>query len=358
MSNIPEDDLRAIEAVMNEEFNAGVSSPEAVTVVEAPVVDTPDLTVDDTTGRLRGPDGKFVAKSSVLEEVQDGEEEPSESQVLSEDPENAEGDGLEANADSQEEEDAYVLELEDPELLELIENKYGGDVGKALASLKDAQSLIGRQGNELGELRQLQEKFEELQNFLFMQSQAGSVDWDEAIAEDPEAALRLAAQYQNQDAFESSLEAWAQIEPMKAFLFLQEMSRQQEAPPTTSLEAEMEGLKAKHPDLLNRLPAIQEEARQRPALAALLQNQDPRVRAEALEGLYHLASSRETSSATSKAAKTIILKAKAEADAAKQDASVVSASNSSAAVVAPTNANDALQQALREMSGLDDLVIV
>jgi len=333
-------DLTAIEAVMNEEFNAGVSEPdEPILEVDTPAA--PPITVDDATDRLRGPDGKFVSKDSVLEE---------------ETPE-AEAPEVEETPEAEEEGD-YVLELDDPELLELIENKYGGDVGKALASLKEAQSLIGRQGNELGELRQLQDKFEELQNFLFMQSQAGSVDWDEAIAEDPEQAIKLAAQYQNQEAFEAGLEAWAQVEPMKAFLFLQEFSRQVEAPPTTSLEAEMEGLKAKHPDLLNRLPAIQEEARQRPALAALLQNQDPKVRAEALEGLYHLASSRETSSATSKAAKTIILKAKAEADAAKQDASVLSASNSSAAVVAPTNANDALQQALREMSGLDDLVIV
>lgn len=352
--SIPEDALDAIEAVMNDEFNAGVSSVETVEVGAAhPEVDTPDLIIDDQ-GRTRGPDGKFASLKDAApgpSGEDSGEEEvPADVGI---EPE-AESEGLQ-EAD---EEDAYVLELDDPEILDLVETKYGGDIGKALAGLKEAQSLIGRQGNELGELRELRSQLEQLQEYLFMQNEASGVDWEEAIAEDPEAAARLAAQYQNQDAFEQALEAWAQESPVKVFTFLQEAQATANAPQPVSLEEAIGAVKERHPDILNKMPSIQEEARQRPALARLLQDPDPQTRAEALEDLYVLASSRTSASETSKAAKTIILKAKAEADAAKSDASVVSASNTSAAAVAPVNANDALQQALRELSGLDDLVIV
>jgi len=366
VSSIPEEALAAIEALVDQEFNAGVSSGEATVEVGEARKDTPDLTFDDQ-GRAHGPDGKFASVEGSAEEdiptavgteqkVEDGQEQPGESEAGQEAASDAEGDGLEANADG-EEEDQLVLEL-DEAVLELIDTKYGGDIEKALNSLLEAQSLIGKQGNELGELRELRQQFDQLQQSLFLQSQAQGVDWDEVIAEDPEQATRLAAQYQNPQAFEQALEAWAQLEPVKVFTFLQEAQNAEDAPEPTTLEAEIDALKAKHPDLQSRLPDIQKEAEQRPALARLLQDEDPRVRAEALEDLYHLAGSRTVASDTSKAAKAIILRAKAEADSAKSDASVVSASNTSAAVAAPTNPNEGLQQALRELSGLDDLVIV
>ena len=371
--NIPEDALDAIEAVMNTEFNAGVSSVEAVEVGAAhPEVDTPDLIIDNQ-GRTRTPDGKFAslkdavpgsAQADIPTDVGIGQEaEHGEEEVRQESPEATDQADLDWTEEKEpeeapsEEEDAYVLELEE-DILDLVESKYGGDINKALASLREAQSLIGRQGNELGELRELKEQFGQLQNFLLMQQQAQQVDWDEIIMDDPEAAVRLAAQYQNQDAFETALEAWAVESPVKVFAFLQEATQAQQKEPETTLEAEMEAFKQRHPDVLDKMPSIQEEARKRPVLAAMLQSGDPRARAEALEDLYDLASSRTSASETSKAARTIILKAQAEAEAAKKEASVVSASNTSAAAAAPVNANEALQQALRDLSGLDDLVIV
>lgn len=321
--------------------------------------DTSAAPVD--TGQPRGADGRFVPKQEQeqQEEVGEetsGEEESGEPEVESEETPDAEGDGLETDADGEEE--AYVLELDDPELLDLLNTKYGGDVGKALQGLKEAQSLIGRQGSELGELRELRQQIESLQELMSLQQQAASIDWDEVISEDPQQAVLLAAQYQNMAAFEQAITAWAAVEPIQAFTFLQSVQNEAAAPPPTTLESEVDALKAKYPDLQQRLPAIEETAAKRPALAGLLQSEDPRVRAQALEDLYHLSGGASTAD-TSTAARKIILRAKAEEDAAKADASVVSASNNAPPPEPPPSGDDALVETLQQYLGLgDDFKIV
>lgn len=353
---MPEEFLAAIESVMNDEFNAGTQASDAPVEVGGAREDTPDLTFD-AQGRAHGPDGKFapvLATGSAEEDLPTdvGTESEAEEEV-------SVGEAPDSPEASDEEEDAYVLEIDDPELLELVDTKYGGDIVAALRGLREAQSLIGRQGNELGELRQQVEQIPTLLQQMFSQQQASqSVDWDELIEEDPEQAVYMAAQMQNHAAMQEALRGWAQNDPFSAFMFLQQAS--QPAPPEPpSLEQAVDGLKGKYPDLTERLPAIEQEAAKRPALARLLQDQDPETRVQALEDLYVLSGGREQALETPrKAARQVLLRAKAEADSAKSDAAVVSASNTSAAAAAPVNANDALQQVLRDLSGLDDLQIV
>lgn len=321
----------------------------------------------------RGPDGRFVSQQDSAQsdipadggiegEVEDAEGGASEQQTLPADQEDAEGDGLEADADSQEEvpSDDIVLDAETLGIGEdhVLFTKYNGDLAAALNALGDAQSTIGRQGTELGELRELKNQLDSLQSLITLQNQAQGIDWDEAIAEDPKEAVLLAAQYQNPQAFEQAIEAWAAEEPIQAFTFLQQVAAEAEQPPPTTLETEIEGLKAKYPDLQTRLPVIQQEAEKRPALARLLNDEDPRTRAQALEDLYHLSGS-QVAPDTSQAARQVILRARAEADEERSSASVVSQSNTSPPPEPPTSGDQMLVETLQQHLGLgDDFKIV
>lgn len=313
--------------------------------------DTPAAPVDT---QPRGADGKFIPKEEeVVPEPEGYTEEVAVESVPEEEAEEAEDQPVaEVDDDSD-----IVLEL-DEGVLDLVNTKYGGDIGKALEALQEAQSVIGRQGTELGELRELRTQVDSLRELMTLQQQASSVDWDEAIADNPEQAVHLALQYQNPQAFEEALESWAATEPIKAFTFLQEIQQAVTAPPPTSLESEMEALRGRYPDIQQRLPAIEKAAGERPALARLLNDEDPRTRAQALEDLYHLSAGAGTPD-TSKAAKRIVLQARAEADAAKADAAVVSASNTAPPPAPAPSGDQMLAETLQEYLGLgDDFKIV
>lgn len=303
----------------------------------------------------RGDDGRFIAKEEVPSEEPVTEEAPvvEEEAPAAEPVAEAEEVAVEEEAPADE---PLYLDL-DEETLELLDSKYGGDIAKALTSLRESERVIGRQGNELGELRQLKEQLDSLQNLITLQQQGQGIDWDEIIEEDPQQAVMMAAQYQNPQAFEQAIEAWAQVEPIKAFTFLQDVTNQTqtvapEAP--VSLESEIDNLKGRYPDLQQRLPAIQQAAAERPMIAAALNGPDPRARVQALEDLYHLSRSRETPD-TSKAARQVVLRAKAEAEQIRQDAAVVSASNQSQTETPPPVSGDvALQETLQEYLSLGD----
>lgn len=312
----------------------------------------------------RGTDGKFIKKEEEIVpepegfvEVADSVDEPipTDAGIDEETEEESAGEAPDSPDSDEIVLDADTLGLNDDHILF---TKYGGDLSKALEALSEAQSTIGRQGTELGELRELKEQLDSLQNLMTLQQQAQSVDWDEIIAEDPQQAVMLAVQYQNPQAFDEALKTWATDDPIGAFTFLQEIQQQATAPPPTTLESEMESLKARHPDIQQRLPAIQAEAEKRPALARLLSDEDPRVRAQALEDLYVLSRSQETPD-TSKAGRRIILQARAEADAAKADAAVVSATRSAPPPAPPKSADESLAETLQQYVGLgDDFKIV
>lgn len=368
MSAMPEDLLAAAEALLNDEFNSGVSEPvQNVEPAGAPEPeDTPELTVD-AQGRAHGPDGKFVA--------QDGDEDSAEEDVpadagTEDEAEEPEAQEVEATAD-----DELVFELDDPEIIELLD-KYDGDVIKALKASREAQSLIGRQGSELGEVRKELEKLREaMQQAPPPQQYFGPYrsDVDEnpegLVQEVLERAMVPGGQF-DEATYAVAIEAWGEIEPFKAAslnaqvqMALQVAAQAvatgpppEETSAGATLESEFTALKERHPDVENHLPGIEKVLAERPHLAAAVAEGDPRARAQAFEDAYLLARSQSKDSDTSAAARKIILKTKAEVDQAKADATVVRASRSSAAEVGP-KANETLEQALRDLSGLTDLVI-
>lgn len=360
MSAIPEDWLAAAESLMDEELNSGVSAEAPQTAVEpaeAPEGDTPELKIDATGRAHDATTGKFVSTK---------EDEPQEDSAEEEVPADV---GIEPEAETEEEVaqeiEELVYEIDDPDLLDYL-SKYDGDVVKALKAAREAQSLIGRQGSELGELRQelrqLAENLQRPQQPVYVGPYQNDID------ENPEGLVYEALERGDAQTVQQALEAWGEVEPFKAASFLAALpqmlhSLQQEEPqyqqeqPTTSLESEFAAFKERHPDIERHLPGIQKVLTERPHLHAAVASGDPRARAQAFEDAYLLARSQSTEADTSVAARKIVLRAKAEADKAKADAAVVRASKTSSAEVRG-NPNEKLQETLRTLSGLDDLEIV
>lgn len=328
----------------------------------------PEAVAIEDGGRARGPDGKFVSLAAAAGADSAGEEVPAdvgtepEAEVV-DDPVEPEAD--EASDDTPEEEadapeDEFVFEL-DPD--HPFFAKFDGDPDKALKALEDAQSFIGRQSSELGELRALREQFEAQMSQVMTMMQGSQIDWDTAVEDDPKRAADMAVQYGNNEALDLALHAMAVENPMAPYMYMQGLQQELErlqaeeaaASQPAPIEAEVHALKAKYPDMEQLLPTIQKMAAERPLLAKALAEGHNRDRAQALEDLYHLAKSRSVETATSSAAKRVVLKAKQEAEAAKAEAAVVGASNTTVTEV--PSEDEILQEQLRTLTGLKNFVI-
>ena len=349
------DPLDAALAVLNQEFNSGENFSESpVEPAEAPETDTPALKID-ATGRAHAPDGKFAPKE---EEAEDDED----SVAVSETEQEVSSEALEVEEPEEGESEELVFEVDDPEVAALLD-KYQGDPVKALKAAAEAQSLIGRQGAELSELRSIREQLSNLQSR--MTPYRSSIDEDPAslVQEVLERAIQT-GQFDD-GVYDAAIQAWGEEDPVAATrldtrvqLARAEAERivAQGDSQTTTLDSEFAALKQRHPDVEKFLPSIAKIVEDRPLWREAISQGDPRTRAQAFEDLYLLARSQSDSSDTSAAARKIVLRAKADAERAKEDASVVTASKTSVVEVGP-GPNENLQNVLRELSGLEDLVI-
>lgn len=331
---------------------------------EAPAApDTPEFTIDGS-GRAHGEDGKFVslAEPEVPQaEAEDTEEAPEDSGE-EEVPADAE------TAPEAESDDEVVLEIDDDEVLAFLD-KYDGDVVKALKAATEGQKLVGRQGQELGDLRKaLSEDMDDRLSAMQAAIISQTVNWEEQIEDNPRRAADLALRVGHGDALVAALQAWAEEEDdesgpqmflrmAQAEMALQEAYMGPQTEQTESFDDVMAGFKAKHPDVVQHLPTIQKIVAERPTLARSLAEGTPRERALALEDALLLARGQSAATDTPAAARRVILRAKQEADAAKAAAVVESASKSSAASAGPSP-DEVLQADLRTLTGLDDLTVV
>lgn len=363
----------AAAALVNDGFIDGAAEAPDSAVEPAtapPVADTPELTID-ASGRAHGPDGKFAPKDSPEPEEASAEEEvPTDVGI---EPE-AESEVAESAPES----DELIFELDDPDVLGYLD-KYDGDVAKALKAATEAQSLIGRQGEELGNTRKENESLQEvvaqlkaLEDRLQYQSVPYRNDSDDNPQGLIQEVLERASQTGHFDdaTYEAAIQSWGLEDPFGAARFDAQVAvaRQQaeaavQEPPATgpdALAGEIEAFKGRHPDYQQMLPAIQELAAQRPLLGRSLYEGSAQERAQALQDLYDLAKSRTAASDTSTAVRKVILRAAAEAETAKADAAVVGASRSSAASSEPAEptGDRLLEQALRKTGLGDDFVVV
>ena len=130
-------------------------------------------------------------------------------------------DGTDPSAElTPEEEDVLYLELDD-ETQNLIDSKYGGDISKALAALRESQSLIGRQGSELGDLRQQLENLTQLVQQGQVRQQPYP-EWPDEYSEPAEAAAAYRAiaeeafTREDVETFGQAVDAWISQDPAGA----------------------------------------------------------------------------------------------------------------------------------------------
>lgn len=336
------------EPAPQEHFAEGPAVEVLEETPEPEAEEDPGVTMD-SQGRLRGPDGKFVAK-------EEEPEAPAEEPAAEEQP--AEEQGFED----------IVLEIDDPDVAAFLE-KYDGDLNKALRGATELQRLQGRQGQELGELREMKGQLEALQQIVAQQQQPRFAGPDPRvlIEDDPKAAAHLAVQQGDANTMMAAVQAWAEEEPFEAALFVtnlqqeyaisqlrEELQGQQPAPadPELELAKAMAPVLQRHPDLEQHLPDIGEAAKERPLLRRALEEGSPQERAQALEDLYVIARSRQTGDTSAEAIRRIQVRSKAEAEQAKAEAAVVSASRGSAASAGQPTGADLFRTAFREYTGL------
>ncbi len=306
--------------------------------------------------RPRDPEtGRFLPQEPVQEELPfEGGTEPTE--IVSSVEEDTTGQ--------------QVLEL-DPN--HPFFTKYGGDPEAALKALEESQSMIGRQGQELGELRRLQERQDLLEQQLkqqqeVQQPESNNIDWGALIEHDPAQAAQMAYQYADAGALQAAVDAWGEEDPFQAAMFAQRLaqehlqyelqqrfeSQQASLGPQSlpeDVQVEIRAVKDSHDDFDQYIPAMTKLSQELPLLAQTLQQGDAKTRAMALEDLYRIAKSQDIPD-TSDARRTIALRVKSETDQAKADAAVVAASSSAPSAVSGT---DLFKQRFREATGLTDV---
>lgn|SRR5574340_73926 len=309
---------------------------------------------EDDTGEAASEDAPAEDADTADEDVDDAGSAEAEDSADS---------GTEDEAESGEEEDGLFLDLT-PEVESLLA-KYGGDVNKALAALASSQSTIGRQGNELGEVRAELEA-------LRTQLQVGAFEpyaWPDFEEQDPAESVndlyRVAEQAfsrQDPEAFQTALQYMDQLDPIRARLYAQskaneiQMQQAAAAAPAVTLESLVSDLATTAPDL--RTPEVQAaigaEAQKFPSLARILSdpNADPQERANVLKEMYDRVSSRQTADTVTKSARRVALRTSEEARAARAEARVATADQRGSTTV-PDDQKPDTKIALRSSHGGD-----
>jgi len=280
----------------------------------------------------------------------------------------------------EEEPDDSYLELSlSPEAERLLDEKYGGDLNKMLNSLPDAQSAIGRQGNELGQLRSELEQFR-------LEVQAGlnrpAVEWPDEFSEPEEAVLTYrqiaseASERQDLTTFERAMSAWQEIDPlgsetwatMKYTQMMLAEARASGTPETESLEQGISRLAVEFPNLSK--PDFQAEVGKElekfPTLQRTFQDQtaSPSERLSALEEAARLVASRHADGDVRQAVRRVAVKQSEEARVARAEARVAQTSGRGKPTASPDRqipvgatgksvGEKELQARIKELSGLD-----
>lgn len=319
--------------------------------------------VVDETGRHHDPEtGKFIEKPGDTEvDTEEAEEAP----------EAAAEEGSEGDTD---EDDSFVIEVDDEETAERVAavlEKYDGDPAKALVALSEAQSLIGKKdfGQEYqqanAELEAMKAELAAIksgQDALLTRLSRPTIPITQDLIEtDPAAAAQQAVLQDNVPAFEAAMSAWqngtdyVEANPQAAQLFLEKLALETRmaelqapaapaGPTQAELDAEVGKVLARHPDLEKHMPAIAEAANDNPLLKRVMETGTPSERAQALEALTVIAKSRQGADTSRESLQRVQIRVKQEADDARAKARVVSASRSSAATASqPTRVDQFLE---------------
>lgn len=300
--------------------------------------------------------GQIVPDATPAPEPPAADTEETDEPVVEEEVEVEEEPEAEATDETltAEEEEVLYLELDD-DTQALIDTKYGGDLNKALVALRESQSLLGRQGNELGDLRR------ELAEFraAVERGQVLSQPYPEMPDEydDPaDAAVKYRAiaeqafAREDVDTFADVVDAWIEVDPLSAstyrdlkILQLQTALRQTPAAPqgnpTEVIAAGVAKVQEEFPQM--NTPEFQAEfdaeLKRFPALKGILWGETPGTtpeqRVEALRETVTRIASRRVAETEEKARKRVAVKRSEAARQARIEGKV--ASGESARVAEP-----------------------
>lgn len=270
------------------------------------------------------------------EHVLDTDDDLAEPDVLG--PEDEEEEEKEEEEEEKQEPEAFELDDRTASYLKELAANYDGDVTKAVLNALDAQSMIGRQSKEIGELR---DAVAEIQQNRQQQPQAFPGDLDEEIDENPDAVAKWALSQNQPGIYNAAMASWYEENPREASRFeralememlrtemeqrLQpaiEPARQQTA--ARSLAAAQTELRAVYPDLDSILESATEAEVSGLDATAIRQLQETNPKA-ALETIYRWVKAGRPYEAVAASPEQ-----KEAARAAKRSAAVVSASSTPA----------------------------
>jgi hypothetical protein len=276
------------------------------------------------------PEADTVESEATEEEVEEVEDS-------TEEEDSADG-GTEAEV---EDDDTLYLEL-DEETEALLNDKYKGDLNAMLRAAREGQSVIGRQGNELGavraELEALRAEFAQ-----GLQAAQPYPEWPDEFAETSEqaAALREIADqaFDRRDpkTFEKALQAWHDADPVSAALYrdlkeiqVGQLTAAQQAPVAdeATLEDAIRPIFSDYPQFQDDSfqAEVAAELDKTPSLKAVLWGNVPGVsveeRATILREAAQRVVSRQTSETAQQARKRIAVRTSEEARAARVSAQV------------------------------------
>lgn len=180
-----------------------------------------DLTFWENMGQEPEPEQAAPAEDTAVQEP--------EAEVAPADPADTAEPEPEATQDDRPRDDKgrFVprnLEVDDPDIQKYLD-KYQGDPVKALKAAVEAQSTIGRLGDEVGELRKLREQLDAL-NDRVNQPPPTQITED-LIDRDPARAAQLAYEQNNPAALDYAIAAWKADDPFAAALWVSERRQEQ-----------------------------------------------------------------------------------------------------------------------------------
>lgn len=199
----------------------------------------------------------------------------------------------------------FAPKTEDPDVQRFLQ-RFDGDVDKALRAAVEADSMIGRQGQQMGEL---QKQLSEIQEAVTQPDQPEvqitqeTVDWfDEQIEQNPQGAAIWAMQNDSSGAlYNRALDQWFDMAPRQASAFERqfEMSQfaqavqQQQAPLQQMAVANEFGaawniVKQEIPDLDSQSDAILQAVAEAPEIVMALQSGTPESKQRVIRNLYKL----------------------------------------------------------------------
>lgn len=295
----------------------------------------PEADTGSAVERPRDDKGRFI--STEVEDEQPEAEAPEEPAEPAEEQPEA----------SAEEDDEIVIEIDDD--LATVLERYDGDVTKALRALSEKETMVGRQANEVGELRAQLAEMRQLMEQGFAQQPQDFGPYQNDLEDNPKGLVYEALERGDQETMAHAIRAWGEEEPFEAAAFLFSLNQraqvsQPEPEPVAapqavgqSLETAMADVVARHPDVERYLPSLGETAKEFPTLRNFMEQGTPAQKAQAFEELLVITKTRASQSDTSAAVKRVILKTQEEVRKEKADAAVLSAQTQSAAAAQPTN---------------------